>query len=270
MAVEPILWLALAYAGVALAEGGIKLVLNVYRGWTSEHAVLRLRGTIFSLAGIASDSDAATRAEAEGVEISMVLSETVPIGGFVGVSVSEPMLQGGILLSVFGYLVYIQPVMALLCIGVFSPQLVFVPLIQGAINRRARARIRTLREVSGAMVADAHGANETPSYQVARIDHVFDLNMGIYKLKFTMNFLMNLMHHLGVACTLGIGGWYAVTGRIEVGTLVAFISGLAKVNDPWGDLVNWFREMTEVRVRYRLVADATGTLAAAPAQEPAA
>jgi ABC-type bacteriocin/lantibiotic exporter with double-glycine peptidase domain len=68
--------------------------------------------------------------------------------------------------------------------------------------------------------------------QEARIDHVFDLNMGIYKLKFTMNFLMNLMHHLGVACALGLGGWYAVKGQIEVGTVVAFVSGLAKVNDP--------------------------------------
>ena len=38
-----ILWLAAAYAGVALAEQGLKLILNVYRGWVSEAAVRRLR-----------------------------------------------------------------------------------------------------------------------------------------------------------------------------------------------------------------------------------
>jgi ABC-type multidrug transport system fused ATPase/permease subunit len=268
-AFEPILWLALAYAGVALAEGAFKLLLNVYRGWVSEHAVLHLRTRIFSLAGITPADSAAARAEAEGVEISMILSETVPIGGFVGISISEPLLQGGILLSVFGYLVYLQPAMALLCIGVFSPQLVFVPLIQGAINRRAKERIQTLRKVSGSLVAEAHGAIAARPIQEARIDHVFDLNMGIYKLKFTMNFLMNLMHHLGVACALGVGGWYAVKGQIEVGTVVAFVSGLAKVNDPWGDLVNWFREMTEVRVRYRLVAETAWSLLGIPAAQPA-
>jgi ABC-type bacteriocin/lantibiotic exporter with double-glycine peptidase domain len=80
--------------------------------------------------------------------------------------------------------------------------------------------------------------------------------MGIFKLKFTMNFLMNLMHHLGVATVLGVGGWYAVQGRLEVGTVVAFVSGLAKVNDPWGDIVNWYREMVVVSMRYRLVAEA--------------
>ena len=32
----------------------------------------------------------------------MILSEAEPIGSFVGVSVSEPLLQGGILVTVFG------------------------------------------------------------------------------------------------------------------------------------------------------------------------
>ena len=90
----------------------------------------------------------------------------------------------------------------------------------------------------------------------ASIDHVFILSMGVFKLKFTMNFLMNRMHHMGVATALGVGGYYAANGEIEVGTVMAFVSGLAKINDPWGDVVNWHREMTVVSVRYRLMADA--------------
>ena len=49
-AVSTILGLALAYAGVALAEGGVKLCLNVYRGWVSESAVRHLRRSIAPLA----------------------------------------------------------------------------------------------------------------------------------------------------------------------------------------------------------------------------
>jgi ABC-type bacteriocin/lantibiotic exporter with double-glycine peptidase domain len=63
---------------------------------------------------------------------------------------------------------------------------------------------------------------------------------------------------------LAVGGWYAVTGRIEVGTVVAFVSGLAKVNDPWGDLVNWFRDATSTGVKYRLVSDAVERLRTSP------
>ena len=253
-AVDTILWLALAYAAVAIAEGAVKLCLNIYRSWVSERAVRHLRLGIGALTGNALAAE--DRAMAEGVEISMMLSESEPIGGFVGMSISEPLLQGGILLSVFGYLAYLEPWMALLSVAVFAPQLVFVPLMQRAITRRAGERIRTLREVSGEIVGASGGDAALTAAQNGRIDNVFTLNMGIFKLKFAMHFLMNLMHHLGVAVVLGVGGWYAVQGRIEVGTVVAFVSGLAKVNDPWGDVVNWFREMTVVDMRYRLVADA--------------
>ena len=51
-----------------------------------------------------------------------------------------------------------------------------------------------------------------------------------------------------------------VQGRVDIGTVVAFVSGLAKVNDPWGDLVDWFREMTLVLTRYRLFAGAMNAL----------
>jgi len=259
-AVDPILWLALAYFGVALLEGGIKLVLNIYRGWVSEMAVLDLRRVVAALtphAASGPDPD-----NAQGTEISMILSEVEPIGGFAGISISEPLLQTGVLLSVFGYLVFLQPMVALLCALAFSPQLVFVPLMQRAINRRSGERIETLRSLGGTIVdARAHAAPDagapTDDTQDGQLRHVFALNMGIFKIKFSMYFLMNLTHHLGVATALGVGGYYVVLGRIDVGTVVAFVSGLAKVNDPWGDLVDWFREMTLVRTRYRLLRDAT-------------
>jgi ABC-type multidrug transport system fused ATPase/permease subunit len=80
--------------------------------------------------------------------------------------------------------------------------------------------------------------------------------MGIYKIKYSMNMLMNLMYALAVAVALGVGGWLAVAGSIEVGTVVAVVSGLGKLNDPWGDLVNWAREWSVDSVKYRLFADA--------------
>jgi ABC-type bacteriocin/lantibiotic exporter with double-glycine peptidase domain len=87
--------------------------------------------------------------------------------------------------------------------------------------------------------------------------------MGIYKLKFTMNLLMNVMHHSAVAVALGVGGWLALQGRIEIGTVVAIVAGMGKLNDPWGDLVNWARELSVVDVKYRLFVDAMDRLCAA-------
>ena len=165
-------------------------------------------------------------------------------------------MQGGVLVSVFGYMIYLQPLMALLAFLVFSPQMVFVPLIQRAINRRVAKRIMTLREVSMSMIADPAGVGVLGRDQEERIGRVFHLNMGVFKLKFSMNFLMNLLHHVGTAAVLGVGGWFVVSGQTEVGTVVAFVSGLAKINDPWGDLVNWFRDLTVTGTKYRLISSA--------------
>jgi ABC-type bacteriocin/lantibiotic exporter with double-glycine peptidase domain len=251
-----IFWLAAIYAAVALAEQGLKLLLNVYRGWMAESSVRALRTTVYEgevRAALASPSTLDT-----GVEIAMILEEAEPIGGFVGVSVSEPLLQGGILVSVVGYMLFLEPWLALLGIAFFVPQMVFVPLLQHAINLRARERILIKREISGAIADNGHGDDALS--QTGAIRRVFTLQMGIYWRKYSMNLLMNLMHHLAVAVVLCVGGWLALDGRIEVGTVVAMVGGLGKLNDPWGDIVNWAREFSVVSVKYRLFADAANWL----------
>ncbi len=263
-----IVMLSLAYAGVALAEGAVKLLLNLYSAWVSQNTGRTLRKTIYRLLAGVSDPDKG--GNRSGIEISMMVDEVDDIGGFVGISVSQPVLQVGILISVLGYMVFLQPLMALLSLFIFLPQLFFVPLMQGAINRRARSRIQTLRAISTSIVADHDGTPPSVEDQDERIERVFIFNMGIFKLKFTMNFLMNLQYHVGVAAVFALGGWFAVRGSIEVGTIVAFVAGLAKANDPWGETINWYREMMVVSVKYRLISSAVETMTAGSRQPPLA
>ena len=110
---------------------------------------------------------------------------------------AEPLLQAGILVSVIGYMAYLEPWTLVLCAAFLLPQMLFVPPMQQAINRRAGARITTLREVSGGIVDTGAPAEEG-------IEHVFTLNMGIYKIKYSMNMAMNLMYSLAVAVALGL------------------------------------------------------------------
>jgi len=51
--------------------------------------------------------------------------------------------------------------------------------------------------------------------------------MQIFRRKFSMTFLMNLMYHLGTIGILTVGSWLVLQGKTEVGTIVAFISGSA-------------------------------------------
>ena len=251
--------LCAVYAGVVLVQGGAKLALNIYRGWVGERARRDLRRRVHTV--VEAPAAASAAAEAQGISISMIVAEVEPIGGFVGESVSEPLLQGGIMASVLAYLIHIDPWMALAAIGLFIPQLIFVPLLQSAVNRRTGARIQVLRQLGIAMIDRADGAEDE-----RRIELAFALDMGIFKIKFTMNFLMNLCNHLQRVSALLIGGWWVYTNHLEIGGVVAFISGIGRINDPWGDLVNYFRDLNVAQVKYRLLADAVISLARPPAQ----
>jgi ABC-type multidrug transport system fused ATPase/permease subunit len=257
--------LCAGYAGVVLVQGSTKLALNIYRGWVGERAKRDLRRRVHTVVEAPLVSSPA--AEAQGIAISMIVAEVEPVGGFVGESVSEPLLQAGIMASVLAYLIHIDVWMALAAFGIFIPQLVFVPILQAAVNRRTGARIRVLRQLGVAMIDRNDGGDDQ-----RRIEQAFALDMGIFKFKFTMNFLMNICSHLQVISALLVGGWWVYTRHLEIGGVVAFISGIGRLNDPWGDLVNYFRDVNVTQIKYRLLADALDQLAppgAAPAcREP--
>ena len=242
--------LVLIYVLLALIEGAVKLGLNIYSSWIGEAAVRWLRLQVFE-ASQTSLTDG-TMMASEGVQLSIILAEAEPVGGFVGTSVSEPLLQIGILTAVCGYLVYLQPLMTIIVVTIFLPQSGFVPIMQAAINRRVGKRIGIMRNVSEDIVQMGQ-AIDTNGLQASRIGGVFRINMSIYKIKFTMNFMMNLMTQMGYAGIFAMGGYFVVSGKTESGTVVAFISGLSKINDPWGDLVNWYRDLRVTQVKYGLI-----------------
>ena len=253
-----IITLCASYAGVVLIQGLAKLIVNVYRGWVGENAIRDLRRHVLGYLRVA--RVAAPGPEARGVGAAMLVGEVEPIGGFVGSSLSEPLLQGGILLTVLAYIVHLDRWMAAASFALFLPQLVFVPLMQGAINRRAGARIWVLRQLGVSTVDTRAASVERDISDGKRVDRMLHLNMGIYKLKFSMNFLMNVCNHFQVIAALLIGGWMVHSDQLEVGGIVAFISAVGRLNDPWGDLVNYFRDLSITQVKYCLVADRVNQL----------
>ena len=243
--------LCAVYAGAVLAQGGTKLVLNVYRSWVGERATRNLRRRVRVL--VSSPSPASSGSEAQGIQASMIVAEVEPIGGFVGASVSEPLLQGGVLLSVLAYMIHVDLWMGGTALALFLPQLVFVPLMQGAINRRTGASVQIIRRLSVSVVEATSGDDARDQTADGRIDRVFELNMGIFRFKFTMNFLMNLSTQFQIIAALLVGGWLVYTDQLEIGGVVAFILGIGRFTDPWGDLVNYFRDVNITQVKFRLM-----------------
>jgi ABC-type bacteriocin/lantibiotic exporter with double-glycine peptidase domain len=257
-----VLVLCAVYLAAVLVQGGAKLVLNIYRNWVGESAVRELRRRVHAL--VSATSAASSSVEAEGIQASMIVAEVEPVGSFVGGSVSEPLLQAGILCSVVAYMIHVDLRMAAVALLFFVPQLIFVPMMQRAMNRRTRIRVRIIRRLSVSVV---EGGGDPARNQAddERIERVFQLDMGVYKFKFSMNFLMNLSTQLQIIGALAVGGWAVLNDQLEIGGVVAFVSGIGRITDPWGDLVNYFRDANINQVKFGLLRDAVNQQAAEPA-----
>ncbi|MBV9827899.1 MAG: ABC transporter ATP-binding protein [Alphaproteobacteria bacterium] len=238
------------YLGAVMTQGGIKLGLNVYRSWVGERAKRDLRERIRRWTR--TPSSLPQPVDTQGTVVAMMVSEVEPVGNFIGASVSEPLLQAGILATVISYIFHLDVWMGAAALAIFLPQLIFVPLMQRAMNRRTRGRVSLLRRIGAGTLR----ANGDPLSATRQIERVFRLNMAIFELKFTLNFLMNLCSHLQVITALLLGGWWVLHDQLEIGGVVAFISGLGRLNDPWGDLVNYLRDLSVNAVKYNLITDA--------------
>jgi ABC-type multidrug transport system fused ATPase/permease subunit len=250
-----IIKLCLIYLAVALVHGGLKLGTNIYKGSVSEatNKDLRLKMEPVMTSGLESGRSIGDR----GVRISMIVSEVEAVGGFAGTSFSDPILNAGVLLSVFGYMLYVQPWMAAIALVMFLPQLLVIPTLQEAINQRTEQRIQTLRALSSDILHEASDPAARPHRGKfrRRIAFVYVLNVQIVVRKYGINFVMNLLYTLGLIGILGVGGWMVLNGRTEVGTIVAFISGVNRMNTPWRDLMTWLREVTNAGTKYGLIVE---------------
>jgi ABC-type multidrug transport system fused ATPase/permease subunit len=244
--------LALIYGGLVLGQGVLKLLLNVYRSWTGARAIRVVRTSIDAMVPVAAkDGDIAA---SQGTKISMIVSEADAIGGFIGDCVSEPVLEGSILAMVLVYMVFMQPMMALATVLILATQVVFVPVLQRAINRRVQKRITVLRAAGAGVITESE--KEGSRNAAERYGEVYRLDMGIFSLKFSLNFLMNITTHFGNVVILALGGWFVMQGRTQAGTVVAFLSGLSNIIDPWGEIVNWFQNLWVTSAKYQLLRDA--------------
>ncbi|HZF32181.1 MAG TPA: ABC transporter ATP-binding protein [Candidatus Angelobacter sp.] len=259
-----LLLLSAVYLGVLLVQGGLKYGLNVYRGRLVEEITRELRLTIFDATRPRAAGDHVHHGRepaAAGAIVSMVAAETEDLAGFVGDSFSFPLLQGGTAAFVVGYLLWVQPTIAVFGILLYLPQLVVVPVGQGAINRWSARHVRLVRQIGDLIAlrfAATRGggqAETSPTAYHQLVDDSFLARVTIYRIKFFLTFFGNFLDAIGPLIVLAVGGWLVMRGGVEIGTLVVFISGFQKLADPWDQLTNFYRMLSTARVKYRLIAD---------------
>jgi len=238
-----------AYLVFIVVNGSLKWIRGYYLGRVAEGVIRRLRFRIVRTLDTDDDSN-------EGAKVSMMAAEAEKLGGFVAQSVADPLLQIGIFVSVFGYMLFIEPLVAIVAFAFFVLSLILTPIMQQVINRYSAQRIERVRALSRDMTHDDFdGLDEerlTAHYDPF-IEDIHNYRVRIVFVKHLLKVINNALGHLGPLSVLVVGGWLVIRGETQVGTIVAFVTGYEKLMNPARDLLNLYCQYSQMRVQYRLI-----------------
>jgi ABC-type multidrug transport system fused ATPase/permease subunit len=75
--------------------------------------------------------------------------------------------------------------------------------------------------------------------------------VGIWNLnRFAVKTVNSLFTHFSRFLVFALGGYLAISGRLELGALVAFLSAQEKLYDPWKELIQFYQAYQTASVTY--------------------
>ncbi len=252
-----LLLLCFGYLLLAFINGGLKYIMNVYRGSLGERMLRRFRYTLYNR--ILRFPLTRFKRVSSGEIIPMITAETEPLGGFIGDSIALPVFQGGLLMTYLFFIFNQGMWLGIVAIALFPPQMIIIPKLQRKVNELARQRVQNVRKlaehvgesVSG--VSDIH-SHYTRRYEQATISHrlgtIYGIRFDIYKRKFFIKFLNNFLAVLTPFFFYSIGGYLVLQGELSLGALVAVLAAYKDLASPWKELLKFYQITQDIKVKY--------------------
>jgi ABC-type multidrug transport system fused ATPase/permease subunit len=253
-------WLCGGYLIAALCIGGLKYLVNIKSSGLGESTIRSLREEALRSASPPIKPEATpgeTRKDKSGALVTTIASQAETVGKFVGDSISTPIVQAGTLLSVLSYMLYTEPRLGVVVLFISVPQLFLVPIIQRRLNVHVRQRAHTLVRAGDLMVDPTLSRGLAAGSLISEISEAFETiylaRLHIFKLKFGLKFLISALQSMAVFVLLFAGGIMVLNGTTEIGIVVAFISGLDRVLEPWREMIAFVRSTSAAKVQFDLI-----------------
>ncbi|HEU0134830.1 MAG TPA: ABC transporter ATP-binding protein, partial [Allosphingosinicella sp.] len=249
--------LSLLFLFFVLINGGFKYWINVAKGALGERMLRRMRFELFSLALRFTPETLRTVKSSEAATI--IKDEVEPIGGFIGDAFVQPVFLGTQAATALLFILMQSVWLGLTAAGVVGVQFVIIPRMRRELLRLGRMRQIASRRLAGRVseVVDGMEAihvHNTARWERAEIAHrlyqLFDIRYRIYKRKFVVKFLNNLLAQLTPFFFYAFGGYFALQGRLDIGQLVAVIAAYRELPPPLKELIDWDQQRLDVQVKY--------------------
>lgn len=252
--------LCFAFLGLVLINGGLKYVLNVYRGVVGERMLRRLRYDLFTR--ILRFPRAHMKKVSAGETVPIITAETEPLGGFIGEAFALPAFQGGILFTYLFFIFNQDLLLGVVATALYPFQLYIIPKLQRKVNALGKQRVMAARQLGDKIgdtisgIDEVH-ANDTSRYERAvisgRLGKIYEIRLQIYKKKFFIKFINNFLAQVTPFFFYLFGGYYIITGALSLGALVAVLAAYKDLSSPWKELLKYYQTKEDVRIKYEQI-----------------
>jgi putative ABC transport system ATP-binding protein len=248
------------YFVLVLINGWFKYLINIRKGILGERMLQRLRFDLFALLLRFRPED--IRAVKPAEVASMIKDEVEPIGAFIGDAFIQPAFLGTQALTALGFIMMQNFWMGLVALLIVLVQAVVIPHLRKEQIRLGRLRQLASRTLAGRIgeivdAADTVHVHGAASYMEADVDQhlrgLYKIRVDLYRRKFSVKYLNNLLAQLTPFFFYAIGGYFALHNALNIGQLVAVIAAYRDLPPPIKELIDWDQQRNDVDVKYEQI-----------------
>lgn len=254
--------LSITFLALIVVSGLLKLQINTMKGWMGERMLRRLRYTLFDR--ILRFPLPHFRRVKSAEMATMIKDEVEPLGGFIGESMITPLFLGGQALTALFFILYQHVYLGLIAFFMVVVQAVIIPRMRRRLLVLSKERQITARQLAGRIAECVDGvveihAHDTSNYERAeissRLGKMFLIRFELFQRKFMIKFLNNFLSQVTPFLFYLVGGYLAIVGRLDIGTLVAVIAAYKDLPSPIKELIDWDQQRMDVQIKYTQVVE---------------
>jgi putative ABC transport system ATP-binding protein len=257
-----LLILSFTYLALVFITGGFKYYISVYKGRMGERLLRRLRYQLYTR--ILRFPIPHFKKVSQGELIPMITAEVEPLGGFIGIAFADPLFFGGQLALIIGYILLQDWQLGLAAAAMIPVQGFIIPKLQKRVNVLGKQRVQNVRRLADHLGETVSGigeihAHDTSNLEMSRFSNrlggIYWIRYEIYRRKFFIKFLNNFIDKLTPFFFFSIGGFLVIDGELTVGALVAVLNAYKDLASPWKELLAWYQQKEDVRIKYEQVVE---------------
>lgn len=252
-----LLALSFVFLAFVIINGAFKQSINISKGVLGERMLRRMRFDLYTLLLRLKPEDIRAVKPAEAANI--INNEVDPIGGFIGDAFILPAFLGMQAVTALVFIAAQNMWLGGVALAVVLIQAFIIPQLRKEQLRLSRIRQIETRKFAGRIgelieIAPAihnHGAGAYTKADIGqRLGTLFSVRVDLFKRKFAVKYLNNLLAQITPFFFYAIGGYLAIKGQLDIGQLVAALAAYKDLPPPIKELIDWDQTRADVLVKY--------------------